>query len=360
MTRRSGVRARLRGLEPEYTVVEEIGRGERAVVYLARDNVLNRCVAIKVLQPRFRRTRGAVQRFVRRARALARLQSAHAVDAYEVRRLSSGQPALVMRFVRGEALAALLARGGALAAERVERVVEQVGAALRAAHAQGLVHGAIDARHVMLDEETGDAVLLGFGAVAGEAGADGAGEGRIEAALQRQRDLYQLAMLGWMMLGDDEAVQAVADADPASLAARLRQVLDPVLAGRADDRDGTTERVVAFLAGRGASPSAAPAIRTTIPLHGMGATVVAAAAGVRLPRRVAAAAATVLLVVGSGTWLFAGPTFRTPVAGEEPAATSAAEAPQRPIPAAGLRPHRTGSLETFSGAPDPDRRDAEP
>jgi serine/threonine protein kinase len=144
-----------------YELVEEIGQGGMGTVYRAYDSKMQRDVAVKVLRPELVSVPGYVERFRREAFAAARLNEPHVVPVYEADEVD-GRLFLVMPLVAGTDLTGVLARDGAMEPARAVQVVEQVGAALDAAHAAGLVHRDVKPSNVLLTDKD-FAYLIDFG-----------------------------------------------------------------------------------------------------------------------------------------------------------------------------------------------------
>ena len=121
-----------------YEIVAIIGAGGMGEVYRARDPRLNREVAIKVLPADRLADESRRQRFLREARAAATLSHPHIVTVYEVES-ADGIDFLVMEYVRGKSLDALIPRQGLRLGETL-RIGIAVADALAAAHARGIVH----------------------------------------------------------------------------------------------------------------------------------------------------------------------------------------------------------------------------
>ena len=121
-----------------YRLIELLGRGGMGEVWRAHDTVIDRTVAIKMLLPHFAQDKTFEQRFRREARAAARLDDPHVVPIYDVGEIN-GCLYVAMRLIIGEDLHTLLG-GGPLEPARAVRIIEQLAAALDAAHAAGLVH----------------------------------------------------------------------------------------------------------------------------------------------------------------------------------------------------------------------------
>jgi hypothetical protein len=140
------------------------GRGGMGVVYRATQLPLDRVVALKVVapecssDPRFRR------RFERESRVAAALDHPNVVPVYASGE-EDGQLYLVMRWVEGTDLHALIADSGPLAPVRAAAIVRQVGAALSAAHAAGLVHRDVKPANVLIagEDGSGHVYLSDFG-----------------------------------------------------------------------------------------------------------------------------------------------------------------------------------------------------
>ena len=122
-----------------YRLVGLIGEGGMGKVFRARDSVIGRDVAIKVLPAELSGEPGYRERFRREAHTAARLSEPHIVPIYDTGEIE-GQLYLVMPVINGTDLHGLLLREGPMSAPRAVHVIEQLAAALGAAHAVGLVH----------------------------------------------------------------------------------------------------------------------------------------------------------------------------------------------------------------------------
>jgi serine/threonine protein kinase len=143
-----------------YVITGELGAGGMGVVYRARDEKLDRDVAIKMLQPGVLAGDEARSRFRREARALAKLNHAHIAAVYDVIE-QDGADCIVMELVAGESLAASL-RGGALPARNATMIALEVAEALEEAHEQGVIHRDLKPANVMIPPK-GHAKVLDFG-----------------------------------------------------------------------------------------------------------------------------------------------------------------------------------------------------
>jgi serine/threonine-protein kinase len=142
-------------LVDRYRFVSPLGRGGMAKVYLARDLVNDRDVALKILNPDLARTVGE-DRFKREIRVASRLEHPNIL-----RVLDSGQENdllwFTMPYVQGEDLGDLLLNESSLPLPRALAITRAVGAALDAAHAQGVVHRDIKPDNILLE---GDRVMV--------------------------------------------------------------------------------------------------------------------------------------------------------------------------------------------------------
>ncbi len=140
-----------------HAIVAELGRGGMGVVYRGWDPALRRAVAIKVIGGSGIDAR-SVERFVREARAAARLRHPGIVAVHEVG-MHEARPYIVMDFVEGRALDDLLA---GLSPRRAAEIVREVALALDHAHRQGILHRDVKPHNVIVDGE-GQPHLTDFG-----------------------------------------------------------------------------------------------------------------------------------------------------------------------------------------------------
>ncbi len=133
-----------------YRLMEQIGRGGMAVVYRAIDLRLDRPVALKILAPELARDEAFRHRFIRECRAAAAVDHPCIIPVFDAGE-ASGVLFIAMRYVSGRDVHTLLDREGPLPAGRVVNIIEQVAAALDAAHARGLVHRDVKPANMLLD-----------------------------------------------------------------------------------------------------------------------------------------------------------------------------------------------------------------
>lgn len=142
-------------LAGKYRIERVLGEGGMGVVVAAHDIGLERRVAIKFLLPDFARHPEATQRFMREARAAAKIQSEHVARVIDVSTLENGAPYMVMEFLEGSDLAQVLEAGGPLPIEDVALYVIQACEALAEAHAHGIVHRDLKPANLFLAQQAG-------------------------------------------------------------------------------------------------------------------------------------------------------------------------------------------------------------
>jgi Protein kinase domain len=148
-------------LAGRYELLDVLGRGGMGVVYRARDQVLDREVAVKLLASDLAEDPTFVARFEREARAAARLSHPGIVSVFDTGH-DGDTRFIVMECLHGSTLARLLHQGGALAPERAAEVAAAIAGALAAAHREGIVHRDIKPGNVMIDD-SGLVKVLDFG-----------------------------------------------------------------------------------------------------------------------------------------------------------------------------------------------------
>lgn len=198
-------------LASEYDVVEELGRGGMAVVYLARDRQLDREVALKALPRNLVHDAGLVERFQREARIAAQLEHPHIVPIYRVGR-QGDVIYFAMKHLRGGSLASLLNRQRQLTTAEVRRILLEVADALECAGSRHIVHRDIKPENILFDE-AGRCVVTDFGIAKSAADTQLTGSGQSigtphymspeqarGAGTDGRSDLYSLGVLAYRCL----------------------------------------------------------------------------------------------------------------------------------------------------------------
>ncbi len=132
-----------------FAIESVLGRGGMGTVYVARQRSPDRRVALKLITPAFAHDEVFRRRFLREAAAAAAIEHPHILPVYAAGE-SDGVLYLAMRLVDGEDLREVIADSPPLPLGRIATVIEQVGAALDAAHARGLVHRDVKPGNILL------------------------------------------------------------------------------------------------------------------------------------------------------------------------------------------------------------------
>src|SRR6476660_3079615 len=199
-----------------YTLEGEIGRGGMGVVYRARDERLQRRVAIKVLPPELAFQSDIRQRFTREAQTAAKLSHPHIVPIHSVGE-GLGLVYFVMGYVDGESVAGRIRRRGRLPVDEARRIMGEAADALSAAHALSIIHRDIKPDNILLEGSRGRVMVTDFGiakALSSSSGATLTGAGVAigtpafmspeQAAGEREidgrSDVYSLGVVSYQML----------------------------------------------------------------------------------------------------------------------------------------------------------------
>ncbi|HET7599926.1 MAG TPA: protein kinase [Gemmatimonadales bacterium] len=221
-----------------YTLEGEIGRGGMGVVYRARDERLQRRVAIKVLPPELAFQSDIRARFTREAQTAARLSHPHIVPIHTVGE-GEGLVYFVMGYVDGESVAGRIKRRGRLPVEEVRRIMKETADALSAAHALGVIHRDIKPDNILLEGTRGRVMVTDFGiakALSTASGATLTGAGVAigtpafmspeQAAGERdidgRSDIYSLGIVAFQMLTAELPFQA-----PTVAGILMKQITEP-------------------------------------------------------------------------------------------------------------------------------------
>ncbi len=143
-----------------YKILRLLGEGGMGEVYLAEDCTLERNVALKFLAGGLVDDNWAREQLMKEGRAVARLENANICAVYGLEEIG-GKNFIVMQYIEGETLAALL-RKGPLGFDRALDLADQIAGALAAAHARGIIHSDVKPQNIVVTHE-GQAKVLDFG-----------------------------------------------------------------------------------------------------------------------------------------------------------------------------------------------------
>jgi serine/threonine protein kinase len=203
-------------LSANYELESEVGRGGMGIVYCARDRRLKREIAIKVLPPELSFRADIRQRFLREAETAAQLNHPNIVPIYTVEERDN-LVYFVMSYIKGDNLGQRLQQHGPIPPVEVRRILREVGDALAYAHNRNVIHRDIKPDNIIIDDETGRAMVTDFGIA--RALTD-SGDSRLTAtgmaigtpaymspeqsagdrAIDGRSDLYSLGVVGYQML----------------------------------------------------------------------------------------------------------------------------------------------------------------
>ncbi len=135
-----------------YQIEEKLGAGSMGTVYRARQLSLDRVVAIKILSPHLARKPAYVERFLREARAVAKLNHPNVISGIDAGE-ADGVRYFVMEYASGMTIGDLVKRGGAMDESRVMRIAQQISRALEHAHQAGLVHRDVKPDNILITKD---------------------------------------------------------------------------------------------------------------------------------------------------------------------------------------------------------------
>ncbi|HEV7395469.1 MAG TPA: protein kinase, partial [Pyrinomonadaceae bacterium] len=152
-------------LAGKYRIEERLSVGGMGTVYRGTHILMGKTVAIKVLRPSLAADEKIVARFSREARAASMISHPHALSVTDFGEDEGGVVFLVMEFLNGRTLKQVIREDGPLPLSRTVEIMRQVGSALDAAHAEGVVHRDLKSDNIMLINASGAdyAKVLDFG-----------------------------------------------------------------------------------------------------------------------------------------------------------------------------------------------------
>ena len=313
-------------LAGQYRIERTLGQGGMGTVFLARDETLDRPVAIKVISPEVGTSAEIRQRFIQEARTVARLRHPNIVAVYAAGE-AGGLLYFVMEYVPGESLRERLIRQSSFTADEAVPILHDLALALDYAHTAGVVHRDVTPENVLLDGETGRAMLMDFGvarALANDGRLTGTGfvlgsprymspeQASGDDTLDGRSDLYSIGLIAYELFTGAPAVDAPTAASvlmkhlterPAPMAERVPTLPEDV----ASAVDRSLEKSPDARFQRGAAFAAAlngEAFDDKTPVHQVGRSQPGTRKASRRQRRRALAAGAAALVAAAvgGVW----------------------------------------------------------
>ena len=148
-------------INDRYQIIKTIGEGGMANVYLAKDTILDRNVAVKVLRGDLADDEKFVRRFQREALSASKLNHPNIVEMYDVGE-DDGRYYIVMEYVQGKTLKSLVKKRGALTLPEVIDIMTQLTSAIMCAHDSYIIHRDIKPQNVMILDD-GRVKIMDFG-----------------------------------------------------------------------------------------------------------------------------------------------------------------------------------------------------
>lgn len=139
-------------LAGNYEIESVIGTGGMGVVYKARHALMDRTVAIKMLQAQLISDSMSVKRFQQESKAASRIKHPNVITVYDFGISPTGQPYIVMDYLEGESLADVIKRDGQVAVERAIKILMQACDALDHAHKMGVIHRDLKPTNIVLSK----------------------------------------------------------------------------------------------------------------------------------------------------------------------------------------------------------------
>src|SRR5215470_19106010 len=220
-----------------YQIQKILGQGGMGAVYQARDQELDRTIALKIIRPELASNAGILQRFKQElilSRNVTHKNVVHIFDLGE----AEGTKFITMEFVEGEDLRSVLRHHGKFSARKAVAIVQQVCRALEAAHAEGVIHRDLKPQNIMRDPQ-GRIVVMDFG-LARSLESDGmtqtgalvgtleymSPEQALGEPLDQRSDLFAVGLIFYELLTAKSPYRA--DTGIATLVKRTREAAVPV------------------------------------------------------------------------------------------------------------------------------------
>ncbi|HDY88457.1 MAG TPA: zinc-ribbon domain-containing protein, partial [bacterium] len=139
-------------ISDRYEVIRELGRGGMAIVFLAKDNRLDRQVALKLLPEQFHHDQSFRERFLREAKISAKLSHPNIIQIHDVNEVR-GFTYYSMSYIEGVSLAQIIRKGGAISPKIISRLGIQICFALQNAHEKNVVHRDIKPENILVNKK---------------------------------------------------------------------------------------------------------------------------------------------------------------------------------------------------------------
>jgi serine/threonine protein kinase len=139
-----------------YQIMSKLGKGGMGIVYLAKHQMMDRLVAVKMLQAELSHDELSVKRFVQEAKAASALNHPHIISLYDFGILPTGQPYLAMEYLEGVPLLDLIRKRGPISPQRAVKIFGEAADGLHHAHIAGIVHRDLKPSNIILVNHDND------------------------------------------------------------------------------------------------------------------------------------------------------------------------------------------------------------
>jgi len=146
----------------KYEYIRLLGKGGFAEVYLARDKMLEREVAIKILLSQYSEDTEIKERFIREARLYAKLDHKNVIPVYDTG-IINGNAFIVMKYIKGQSLKELINSGKKIDFIEIKKIIRDLADALNYIHENGIVHRDIKPANILIENRTGKYYIADFG-----------------------------------------------------------------------------------------------------------------------------------------------------------------------------------------------------
>ena len=149
-------------LSKKYEFIKLIGTGGFAEVHLAKDKLLERKVAIKILFPQFSSDSAIIERFIREAKLYAKLEHKNLIPIYDTGIIDE-YAFIIMKYIQGASLNSLLLEEGKLSIQLIAPMIKEIASTLDYIHSKGIVHRDVKPSNIIIEEDSNKYYLADFG-----------------------------------------------------------------------------------------------------------------------------------------------------------------------------------------------------
>lgn len=218
-------------IKGRYRLLHKMGTGGMESVYLAEQITLRKKVAVKILDPSYGKDLEFVNAFERAARVAANVNHRNVVSVVDFDKLEDGSLLIAMEYVEGRKLSDMLQQEGPLDVLKALRFGIQIAEGLDAVHRQGVVHGKVTSRNIMIMGDGESLKLMDFGIARSRSDTEVTGREQIKGAeVVEQTDLYAVGVVLYQMLTGEVPLNATAAGETLPVApGTMREGISPTV-----------------------------------------------------------------------------------------------------------------------------------